>query len=65
VNSRFDISNPLSWIQPDKANLEARINSTLRTWSLGPGQNTMALPAKEVQGFSVQVSVLLFFFPDT
>jgi hypothetical protein len=25
----------------------------------------MALPVEEVSGFSVQVSVFLFFFPDT
>jgi hypothetical protein len=35
-----------------------------------PGQNTVALPIQvqalmKVSGFSVQVSVFLFFFPDT
>jgi hypothetical protein len=38
---------------------------TLKTWSLGPGQSSMALPVAKVSGFSAQVSVVLFFFPDT
>ena len=34
--------------------------STSKTCPLGPGQNTMSLPVKEVSGFSVQVSVFCF-----
>jgi hypothetical protein len=36
--------------------------STSKTWFLGPGQNTMALPGKEVSGFSFFSS---FLTPDT
>jgi hypothetical protein len=42
--------------------LEFEIYSASKTWSLGPGQNTMALPVQKVSVFRFQFFV---FFPDT
>jgi hypothetical protein len=38
----------------------AELYSKSKTWSLGAGQSSTALPVEEVSGFSVQVSVFRF-----
>ncbi len=42
-----------------------KLYSTSKTWSLGLGQSSMAMPTEEVSVFSVQVSASMFLFPDT
>ena len=55
-----------SWNIRARTNCFANKNhSTSKIWSSGPGQSSIALSAEEVSGFSVQVSVFLFFSPDT